>query len=226
MNENDYFCVMKHSDLNGSSFIDFHAHQEKHADREDIIEVISSSEAADHQWFTLERHPWTVSNQLSAIEKKVIRSTVHHSRCFALGEIGLDKMRGIEFEGQVAILKSLLEIANQERISVVIHCVKSFAEIIQLKKEFPHIPNWAIHGFNKNPEMAKQLIENGFYLSLNVGKLKSAEAVLRVIPLDRLFLETDNSSELIEENYIRTAKSLGIALHDLKKQIVLNAKQF
>lgn len=217
---------MKLREFSTSPFIDFHTHRVKHEDREDIVEVVSSSLPMEQQWFTLERHPWELSGPLSDGDKSEIRSNIHHPKCLAFGEIGLDKIRGIQFDLQVSLLRSLLEIANQERVPVVLHCVKSFAEIIQLKKEFPHIPNWAIHGFNKKPELAKQLIEHGFYLSLNAGKLNHLEALLTAIPLDRLFLETDDSSEFIEENYIRTGKSVGMELGDLKKQIALNAKQF
>jgi len=217
---------MKLREFSTSPFIDFHTHRVKHEDREDIVEVVSSPLPMQQQWFTLERHPWELSGPLSDEDKREIRSNIHHPKCLAFGEIGLDKIRGIAFDLQVSLLRSLLEIANQERVPVVLHCVKSFAEIIQLKKEFPHIPNWAIHGFNKKPELAKQLIEHGFYLSLNAGKLNHLEALLTAIPLDRLFLETDDSSEFIEENYIRTGKSVGMELGDLKKQIALNAKQF
>ncbi len=211
---------------NAALLIDFHTHRAKHQDREDIFEVLSVDRPLDQQWFTLERHPWNISSEWSAAEKQEIITHIRHPKCLALGEIGLDKQRGIALEEQISVLRSLLAIANQERVSVVIHCVKSFGEIIQLKKEFPQIPNWAIHGFNKKPELAKQLIQQGFYLSLNVARLRQPEALLAEIPRNRLFLETDDSSDLIEENYIRTGKIMKVAIEDLKWQIAQNAKEF
>ena len=144
--------------------------------------------------------------------------------CLALGEIGLDKLKGVAFSEQEAILRSLLSVATEAQKPVILHCVKAFGEIIHFKKEFPSIPNWVIHGFNKNPELAKQLIDHGFYLSINPQKSAFSEELLKIIPMDRLFLETDNSPFFIEDNYLRAAEILGIELEVLKLKIARNAQ--
>lgn len=206
--------------------IDFHTHQAMHLERSDVLEIVSSTTPSDVHVFSLERHPWHTINPLNEAEKLELSIQLKHSNCLALGEIGLDKQKGVDFEQQIEILRSILSVANDEKMPVIIHCVRAFDEIIQLKKEFKRIPNWAIHGFNKNWELAKQLIDHGFYLSLNCGKANQIEKLVEVIQQDRLFLETDNSAILIEDNYLRAAGILEMSVVELQSQIAQNAKTF
>lgn len=206
--------------------IDFHTHQAKYSERSGVVEIISSPVVMDDQVFSLERHPWHVKSPLSELEKRELSDQLNHTNCLALGEIGLDKLKGVAFEEQIKILKSILSVANRENNAVIIHCVKAYDEIIQLKKEFNSISNWAIHGFNKNRELAKQLIDQGFYLSVNCEKVNEIEKLLNDIPQDRLFLETDNSDILIEDNYLCAAEILEMSVVELQSQIAQNAKTF
>lgn len=206
--------------------IDLHTHVETHADRSDIVEIISSPIPLKGTVYSLERHPWNVTDVLTEADQDELKIGLTDPNCLGFGEIGLDKLKGVSFQEQVEILRSILHVAASEQRVVILHCVKAFDEIIQLKKEFPSIPNWAIHGFNKNPELAKQLIHQGFYVSINPQKSAHSDELLKTIPLDRLFLETDNSPFLIEDNYLRAAEILGVELSALKMRIAQNAKHF
>jgi TatD DNase family protein len=206
-------------------YIDFHTHTRREDAPTDMCEIVSSASVLDVP-FTLERHPWTTTSILSELEEKVIRSHLHHQNCLGLGEIGLDKVKGPPIAEQITILRQLLGIASDEKKSVVLHCVRAFDEMIALKKEFGGIEKWAIHGFAKHPDLAKQLIQHGFYLSLNVAKLKHPLDLLSSIPLNKLFLETDDSEELIEENYLCAAKCLKMDAAELIAQIARNANEF
>lgn len=217
---------MDFSIFDNNPMIDFHTHDAMNSNRIDLVEIVSSPLIMDNRPFSLERHPWNITHSLSETELCELSAHLKHPNCLALGEIGMDKLKGLHLDEQLKILKSILFVANEEKMPVIIHCVKAYDEIIQLKKEFKLIPNWAIHGFNKNWELAKQLIDHGFYLSLNPGKVKEIETILEIIPIDRLFLETDNSSILIEDNYLRAAKTLGMSIEELQSQIAQNAKTF
>lgn len=190
------------------------------------MEIVSSSNPLKESAYSLERHPWYVDQVMNDAGQKELKLLLQDENCLALGEIGLDKLKGIAFSDQMSILRTLLKVAEDEKVPVVIHCVKAFGEIIQLKKEFTSIPNWVIHGFNKHPKLAKELIDHGFYLSINPQKYPRSEEVLSAIPVNHLFLETDNSSFLIEDNYIRAAKIVGMDVGELKTQIAQNAKHF
>ena len=49
---------------------------------------------------------------------------------------------------------------------------------------------WIIHGFRGKPQLAQQLLNKGFYISL--GEKFNPETV-SIIPVDRLLFETDES---------------------------------
>lgn len=205
--------------------IDFHTHTRRELAPMDACAIVSSARVLD-TLFTLERHPWTTTSILSESEKETFISHLHHPNCLGLGEIGLDKVKGPPLAEQIAILRQLLQIASNEKKSVVLHCVKAFDEVIALKKEFGGIEKWAIHGFAKHPDLAKQLVQQGFYLSVNVSRMKQPSDVLSAIPVDKLFLETDDGEELIEENYLCAAKCLKMDAAELTAQIARNANGF
>ena len=79
-----------------------------------------------------------------------------------------------------------------------------------------------IHGYSKNLNTAKQLLENGFYLSFGKNLLRNPklEAVFQSVPNDRFFLETDAIKEGIEQVYILAAKYKNLNIEDL--QLLIN----
>ena len=70
-------------------------------------------------------------------------------------------------------------------------CVKVFNEIISLKKELRPTMPWIIHGFRGKPKLTRQLLDNGFYISL--GEHFNLQSVT-IIPTDHLLFETDEST--------------------------------
>jgi TatD DNase family protein len=74
-----------------------------------------------------------------------------------------------------------------------------------------------IHGFSKNQQVAKQLIDNGFYLSFGKYLLRNPEleSVFQSIPNDKFFLETDTIEETLDEVYNLAANYKNINLPDL-----------
>ena len=83
-----------------------------------------------------------------------------------------------------------------------------------------------IHGFSKNEQVAKQLIDHGFYLSFGKYLLRNPdlEAVFKSIPNNKFFLETDTIEETLEEVYTLAAKYKNITIEDLIEIINANFK--
>ncbi|MFC5874824.1 TatD DNase family protein [Chryseobacterium arachidis] len=142
--------------------------------------------------------------------------------CFAIGECGLDSFVEIDQKIQEEVFLKQIKIANEIKKPVIIHCVRKFYEVISFKKyaEQPMI----IHGFNKKESIAKDLLKNNFYLSFGKAVLYnlSLQNTLKITPLNKFFLETDNDDFNIEELYLKAAEIKGISLEDLNKQIVEN----
>lgn len=167
-------------------------------------------------------HPWTLTCENAERSFLQLYDLTKDNKVIAIGEVGLDKLRGPSLDVQISVLRKVIELAEDKRLPLVIHCVRAFHELLALKKEFRPIQPWIIHGFRGKRTVAHELIKHGFYLS--VGSQFQEQALLE-IPLNRLFIETDDSYESIEEVYIRIAASRNISLEELTEAVKLNVQK-
>jgi TatD DNase family protein len=99
-------------------------------------------------------------------------------------------------------------LAEKYQKPLVLHLVAAFDELIAIKKRLKISVPIIIHGFSKNEQVAKQLVDNGFYLSFGKYLLRNPEleSVFKSIPNDKFFLETDTIEESLDEVYALAAK--------------------
>ena len=84
---------------------------------------------------------------------------------------------------------------------------------------------WVIHGFNSSVETMRQLLKHDIYISLGEVLYRNenqAIEILKIIPLDRLFLETDVSGRDIRDVYSKAATLLGCDIDFLCRKIFEN----
>jgi TatD DNase family protein len=115
--------------------------------------------------------------------------------CVAIGECGLDLRRDQAAEiYQVHYLSAQLDIALAHDKPVVIHAVRSTAQVIELLKSHPGIRGM-IHSFSGSYEQAKQLVDLGFHISLGgaitYNNAQRVRTVAANLPLSSLLIETD-----------------------------------
>jgi len=115
----------------------------------------------------------------------------------AVGEIGLDyTVREPSRQVQQEAFRSQLRMAVARGLPVLVHCRGGFADLLRIMmEEHVELVGGFMHAFSGSPEMARECIRLGFYISV-CGTVTYCNAVrpLRVcreIPLDRLVLETD-----------------------------------
>ena len=199
-------------------FFDFHHHKKNISKG---IYNLEYGEAPPEFPYSIGIHPQDI--QLESIENQFdwLNSNIIEN-CFAIGECGLDGLISIEQKIQEQVFKKHIEISNEIKKPLIIHCVRKFYEVISFRKmaNQPMI----IHGFNKKQSIADDLLKNKFYLSFGKAVLYnlSLQNVLKTIPLDKIFLETDNEDFNIEELYIKVSELKGISLERLNEQISEN----
>jgi TatD DNase family protein len=167
-------------------------------------------------------HPWNLTLEHSEHQWKALCQSVKDKRTIAIGECGLDKLKGPSLELQAAIFKQEATLAEDSSLPLIIHCVKAFNELILLKKEISPRQPWIIHGFRGKLSLALDCIRHGFYLS--IGSRFQTDT-LKAIPLNRLFIETDESEESIGSIYQRIAEVKGISLQELAEAINKNVRE-
>lgn len=214
---------------NPISYIDIHTH---HGFENDVIYLLNLP--VDFQtipidkFFTIGVHPWFITEKNVKAQLHRISKLISHNNMLAIGECGLDKLIDVSYPSQERIFIEQLKIAEENKKPVIIHCVKAFDEVIKIKKEMKLSVPLIIHGFNNNKQIAQQLLKNGFYLSLGKELLKSnsnASKVISLIPLEKLFLETDDVNISIKTIFAAAASHLQIDIEVLKEQIYINFKK-
>ena len=169
-------------------------------------------------------HPWFI-NELELKEQYLyLRKVAYLSEVKIIGEAGLDKLKGSDFNIQEEIFIMQIRLAEEVQKPLIIHCVKSFAEMIAIKKVIkPKVP-LILHGFNKKSELALELIRKGFYLSFGEALLKSSsiQEALKAVDLTKVFFETDSAACSIFEIYEKASQVLHIDIDLLKKKIQEN----
>jgi TatD DNase family protein len=169
-------------------------------------------------------HPWYIDENRLESDLNSIKNKLQLKECIALGECGLDKRIETPLEVQISVFEKQIALAEKYQKPLVLHLVGAFEELISIKKRLKVSVPMIIHGFSKNQQVAKQLIENGFYLSFGKYLLRNPEleAVFQSIPNDKFFLETDTIDETIEEVYALAAKYKNITIEDLIEMVNSN----
>lgn len=213
-----------------SVFIDAHIHS-PHLDPT-VVSLISLDprkidyELIEQHFFSLGIHPWWISEvDKDFVYKEIIRLKTHKN-FLGMGEIGVDRHRDSNLEEQLKVFEEQMLIARDEEIGAIIfHSVHAFSDISGMVKKINYKGNLFFHDYNGNVETTEQLLQFNAYFCLGFKildpKTKAAKSLVK-IPLDRLFLETDNFDVALQELYRHTAEVKKITLETLQKQIILN----
>ena len=178
-------------------------------------------------YFSIGLHPWD-SARADAVERveKELPRLLALPRCLALGECGLDRLKGACMDVQQDLLARQLEAAENARKPLVVHCVRAWSELIQAVRQSGFKGAKAVHGFRGSTSTLEQLLAHDWYISVGMeakGKLPEAT---RQIPDDRLLLETDASGVPIESVYRAVSHLKGIPLETAQAQIERNVMRF
>ena len=153
-----------------------------------------------------------------------LEKMMQHPNCLALGECGLDGFIDVAAEIQLEVFEKQIEIANSYQKPLIIHCVKRFDQVIQLKKK--SLVPMIIHGYNKRTTIGQELEKHDFYLSFGKSLLHNVnlQEFVSVFPTRKLFLETDDSDVDLRQVYQKVADIKKISLEELSRQIGDNLK--
>lgn len=153
--------------------------------------------------FTVGIHPWYIEEEHMAEDLMLMEQFISLQNCRAVGECGLDKRIETSIQVQEKALVPQLLLAEKYKKPVILHCVAAYQEIIELQKQLQLTVPMIVHGFSKNAQVAESLWKNGFYLSFGKYLLLNPQLgeVLKTVPLQQLFLETDTMEQSIFEVY-------------------------
>ena len=205
----------------------FNLHTHKSTIQPNVLEIVNQYPQefdATIPYYSIGIHPWFIVEEQIDADLAIIESKLQETNCLAVGECGLDKRTDIPMELQQMVFEKQLLLAQKYQKPVVIHCVAALQEVIALKKKLNISAPMLIHGFSKNSQVAKQLLDAGFYISFGKYLLLNTEleVVFKSVPNNRFFLETDTVEEGIEAVYNLAAKYKGISVKEIQKLVSSN----
>ncbi|MBQ8841542.1 MAG: TatD family hydrolase [Ruminiclostridium sp.] len=123
-----------------------------------------------------------------------LRLMSRHSKVVAIGEIGLDyHYEGYKKDIQIKCFKEQLELAQELNLPVIIHSREATQDTLDILQEYK--PKGVMHCFSGSAETAQKIIDLGMMISftgvLTFKNAKKAVEACKIIPMDRLMLETD-----------------------------------
>ena len=124
------------------------------------------------------------------------------SRVKAIGEIGLDYYyEGDKRTQQIRLFEAMLSVAADWQLPVVIHSRDADEDTLAILKQ--HREQWkgrddrigVLHCYTREKPMAKKLLDLGYMISfsgiITFKKSEPLREVVKMMPMDRLLLETD-----------------------------------
>jgi TatD DNase family protein len=210
--------------------IDIHTHSfYTNQDAKLVLNVFpGENEKFSHPcFFSVGVHPWYVNS--GSLEKNLewVEQQAKNPRVLAIGETGFDKTIDVPWKDQEYAFERQLDLAEKLNKPIILHCVRSYNELMLYRDAFNQKIPWIFHWFNASPEIAHELISKHCYLSfghLLFNEISKAFRVFPEIPADSVFLETDDTSVTIQEIFNRAAFLKGLSLSDLMRQININFK--
>ena len=196
-----------------------------------------------HPHSASEYHPGISDQIRNAFSEQKLRDQNESPKLLAIGEAGLDyHYLYSPKEAQMNAFREQLELAEELDLPLVMHTREAEQDTLDILKNLSPSRKGVAHSFTGSLEMAKELVEMGWYLGINgIVTFKNAEDLRQVVlhtPLERLLLETDspylspvpfrgrpNAPERVSVVCTFVAELLGMEENELSKQMTQNAQE-
>lgn len=135
--------------------------------------------------------------QLQSIEKLIEKE---RKNIVALGEVGLDfapPRKGKKIKSkkeQISLFKKQIELAIKYHLPLIIHNRKASLELIEIIKEKRGKIRGVFHCFTGGKKLLEKILSLDFYIGIGglVTYNQGLQEVVKIIPLNKLLLETDS----------------------------------
>ncbi len=205
-------------------FIDIHTHKTGIDDGTVTVRNLLPGDAIPtfngKNFYSIGLHPWKIGSEKEDNERMLMmEDALEFDHVIFVGECGLDKLAETGFDEQMRAFNAQAFMAEEYQKPLIIHCVKAWNEVVELhKKNKPSVP-WIFHGYNGSVELTQQLSERNFLFSFGQMLFReTAKAVdsFKILPLEKIFFETDEYEENIEIIFQKGAALKDIPVEDIK----------
>lgn len=208
-------------------FIDIHTHLSRAGGEAVTVQNIFPGEGFaaffGRNFYSVGLHPWHIKTHGENDKLlRMVEDALEFDHVIFVGECGLDKKTETDFEEQIRVFKAQAFMAEEFEYPLIIHCVKAYNEVVEINKSMKPVLPWILHGYNGSPELTMQLVQKNFLFSFGqnlFNKNSKAVASFKLLPLNKIFLETDQYDGAVEKIYNQAAKIKRISVEVLKKAV-------
>ena len=187
-------------------------------------------------------HPTSVDADAMPKVKEMKKRLTEGHPYIAIGEVGLDLYWDKTYiKGQQMVLEEQIQWALEWELPLVIHCREAFPELFDVLKPYKETKLTGVfHSFTGTVNEAMELLDySRFMVGINgvvTFKKSTLPEALKVLPLERLVLETDspylapvpfrgkrNESSYVKRVAVKLAELYGVEIGEVERQTTANA---
>lgn len=166
---------------------------------ESSVKAIEISKKYEQMWSTCGISPNDLPEDVESFNKNLleIERLSENDKVVAIGEIGLDyywNKENKEYQRDCFIKQ--VQLANKLDLPIVIHSRDAVSDTLDILKKNTVKQRGIFHCCQLNVELVKEAVKLGFYISLagpiTFKNSKNADEVIKLIPLDKILIETDS----------------------------------
>jgi TatD DNase family protein len=151
-----------------------------------------------HIFCTAAAHPHNADSYTPQVEKNLLDFIKNNGdKVVAVGEAGLDFHYNLSSpENQRKVFGRQIEIAKDLGLPLVIHSREAEKETLEILEKAKLKQPVVFHCYTGGMEDAREIIKRGYYISISgIVTFKKSEflrEIVKIIPLNRIFSETDS----------------------------------
>lgn len=187
-------------------------------------------------------HPTSVDADAMPKVKEMKKRLTEGHPYIAIGEVGLDLYWDKTYiKEQQMVLEEQIQWALEWELPLVIHCREAFPELFDVLKPYKETKLTGVfHSFTGTVNEAMELLDySRFMVGINgvvTFKKSTLPEALKVLPLERLVLETDspylapvpfrgkrNESSYVKRVAVKLAELYGVEIGEVERQTTANA---
>lgn len=160
-------------------------------DEETSLRSIELAQKYDYIYASVGFHPHDAEKYSPEILLKLLKN----KKVVAIGEIGLDFYRNLSpKEVQEKVFEEQIQIAKQSNLPIIVHDREAHEDCLKILKKYQPL-QVVFHCFSGDELFAEQVLNEDWFISFTgtiTYKNNRLENVVRMVPNDRFFVETDS----------------------------------
>jgi TatD DNase family protein len=176
--------------------------------------------------FTIGLHPMSYNFMTFENVSRIIDQ--NRDDILGIGECGLDTRIAVPRQHQLELFTAHAEMAREIHLPLIIHCVRSYDDIVHLHQRLKPSNPWIIHGFNRSESIAIKLLDQGILLSIGKELLDPGHPIsnfFKKIAEYPFFFETDGKDIAIQTLYQQASNMLDMSIEAISTIIASHVQQ-